>query len=869
MNDRGVSILVEYLVLLSILSLFVVVVSLHLNDQLEKIQIGKVIENQFSDVSSQISAQIIDTLTIAPSNGYLKATIRMPRSIGDEEYTVGFRTVNNFSYIYLVSEDKKYEKYLGLGATTLYFQPRGITHSLAVNHSLVFEKKTPIFPSAVLIVRPAVVLATPTQPGVVEVDLSKSSAFGWWKWRVELWNGKVFEGFQGNETFNIEVYWNQTEFEKYCNYDSANSTAYCNITLTVYDLTFNLNDTDTDTLAITNNESKLPDVYIKKFVTPPQVAPGEPFNVSIYLQGRGIKGEATRTALSVVHAMDVSGSMNNPTMFDSFSGEITPKVWKVVFNVNESFLGKGLEIDVYTTSSLYPWFSSGEEYKAIVSKVIEPNGDEYYITGVINGKRYVIDPYISSDELGNWTIETIAAVPKENIELVVDVYKLDVTWVLFWYYITGETLVSEFTTTYSNNYTVVNVNLPSGFTENDEYAYLILRLDKNMATSFYTWANYSGDSPRFCDDIAYYNGKWLLDYSSTVCYFSDTTIPARAGSYSYFIVPKAFPSGDSLNYMGYADIQKLDSARIAAITFNSKLNESDWVGLVDFSYTANAHKVNTSSPYNLTTDKNVVNDTIKTLTASGATNIYYALNQSKMVLLENVTAIENTKPLIILLSDGEPTWGSYRWDPSDPYDDPICSGSTFCQNASDRAVREANDIKSTYIGSENITICTIAFGYDANETFLMNISSSKPSGGKCFYQANNVQELIDAYVDIAKAFKIAAKNVTITDVIPQGLEVVGATVTISGNATSSQPVIFSTSNGTAVQVQIPEVYINDEIFLTIRVVANTPGDYILDVPYVSNVTYEPVPFTGSIKTVYLNVTYGRVSEVTKAVVSIS
>jgi len=58
MNERGVSILIEYLILMGILSVFIVVMSLSLDAQLKSSQISKVAENQFSDVASQLSAQL-------------------------------------------------------------------------------------------------------------------------------------------------------------------------------------------------------------------------------------------------------------------------------------------------------------------------------------------------------------------------------------------------------------------------------------------------------------------------------------------------------------------------------------------------------------------------------------------------------------------------------------------------------------------------------------------------------------------------------------------------------------------------------------------------------------------------------------------
>ncbi|MEM0215717.1 MAG: hypothetical protein QW384_07020, partial [Archaeoglobaceae archaeon] len=60
MNDKGVSILIEYLILMGILSVFIVAMALSLDAQLKSSQVSRVAENLFSDVASQISAQLVD-----------------------------------------------------------------------------------------------------------------------------------------------------------------------------------------------------------------------------------------------------------------------------------------------------------------------------------------------------------------------------------------------------------------------------------------------------------------------------------------------------------------------------------------------------------------------------------------------------------------------------------------------------------------------------------------------------------------------------------------------------------------------------------------------------------------------------------------
>ncbi len=60
-NAKGVSMILEYIILASILAVFVVILSLNLNYVLEESQLVKVVENQFSDVSAQASSQIAES----------------------------------------------------------------------------------------------------------------------------------------------------------------------------------------------------------------------------------------------------------------------------------------------------------------------------------------------------------------------------------------------------------------------------------------------------------------------------------------------------------------------------------------------------------------------------------------------------------------------------------------------------------------------------------------------------------------------------------------------------------------------------------------------------------------------------------------
>ncbi|MFW6185424.1 MAG: vWA domain-containing protein [Halobacteriota archaeon] len=827
MDDRGVSIVLEYVLLVAILSSIIYFVNITLNDQLKEGQTAEVIDNQFSDVSSQISSQLVDVMSIAPKNGYVNSKIYMPHTIGGHDFKAGFKSQGSWDYIYIESDDGKHSKYLGLGASTLNFRPQGFTYSLSEKHEVSYTKDSTIYPSAVLIPRPATYYIDQTDR--LRFDASKSSAYGWWTWKLELWNGTVFEGNMGDSEVSVDVDWD--DVESTCYYVD-NGTALCNVTLTVSDTTYNLNDTDEATIKVVKeiNDSD-PDLFIKKYVIPPQASPGEPFEIHIYFQGKGFMTTESGEDLTVVHSLDTSGSMEDKSFYDSFSGHIEPNNWTVNYNVGDSFKNDCLYVEAYTTDSMSPWFDGFDKDDAISLRIEKPDGQQFYATNELGSEHGVgHSERVSPSELGNWTFKVVGAVP-EDIDLNLKIYRCNY-WFGFCY---GCSEVDSFSTTYEPVYDTDSVELPSGYTQSNQYEYLKTYLSSGYTSDFFMWLG--------------------NDLCSDVCTHNDIS----AGNYSIYIAPRR---SDSTYYEGYVDISKIDSARMAAITFNNGTKD-DLIGLVDYNSDAYKHEVNTSAFLDyLTTDVENVDNEIKALTAGGATNIYDALLKSNEVLHDDTSYVEGTKPMIILLTDGVPTEGH-----------PNCNGYEFCPEGAQLAIQESEDIKSTEIGDKNISICTIGFGYNCNETFLKTISSPMPgnSSKKCMYSAKSVDELIEAYRDIERSFRLAAKDVVVTDVVPSNLELDEDSVRIDaeGNATVGNYSFYDTALGKAISFNVSELYINDEIELVFRVSADEPGDYQLDVASLSNVTYEPYPFEGGIEKVNLSVLSGRCSESQRTTVSMS
>lgn len=98
-EDKAVSLLVEYLILMGIMALFIVVMSLQLHETLTETQISRVMENQFADVASQISAIYTDYILLMPSEGTIKTRVQMFPDIGGRYYCVKFSQIRNVSYV--------------------------------------------------------------------------------------------------------------------------------------------------------------------------------------------------------------------------------------------------------------------------------------------------------------------------------------------------------------------------------------------------------------------------------------------------------------------------------------------------------------------------------------------------------------------------------------------------------------------------------------------------------------------------------------------------------------------------------------------------------------------------------------------------
>ena len=198
--------------------------------------------------------------------------------------------------------------------------------------------------------------------------------------------------------------------------------------------------------------------------------------------------------------------------------------------------------------------------------------------------------------------------------------------------------------------------------------------------------------------------------------------------------------------------------RAAIVTYGSDLLTS---------YTSNS----------LTNDVTTLKDTINSIPSSinnEGTNVHAGLLKAEELLRSSGT---DTQKIIILLSDGEPTFylGSNNklcgFGRSDWYDD-----SRGCKNKpSTVANAEATTIKSS-----GTKIYTVGFTSGADMTFLGNIASTPTD--KYSYTASDYAGLKETFKKIVNDFTTVATDAIVTDIVPAGFQIKEGTLPAGATA---------------------------------------------------------------------------------------
>lgn len=909
-DDRAVSILVEYLILMGILSVFVVVMSLHIHETLSDVQIVRVMENNFADVASQISAIYTDYVLIMPSNGKISTNIKMPSTIGGKiSYNTRLEEISNIAFVKVDGE--KVSAVSGLGLT-LFISNSG--EVMKVNTS----GETPSIKSESEFEKPKVEyeksLECPFIPKPRLDFIPSSVALGEDTFaKISFYNQ---EDIKGTVELNLRL-WNDTEIThttqgldvylglkvndvSNCLRESAHDyKCYAFVVARVAERP-DCNGTHANWLLVSENpQQSNPYLVYEKWVEPRIVAPGGEFEVHLRLEGRGFFVEGA-TNLSVVHIVDVSGSMIWPTIFKNYSFTVTPNV--VTETVNLSSKGK-LEIWAYTTDRLQSWYSNSA-CKACSNSTnkcpwynagYDKSFIKLYINGVESGSDYSeggkLGRYYRNNnaEAGNYTIEIVARAPERINLTIVAKFKDSEILNKTLEYVNSQTV--SFELPQGVNYTFLAIsdvgNLPSWYRADWG---IWTRIEYYSADGRSRYWNYTN---RVCGYNSFIDGSlnvWLVKPNGDKEFLMKASNPSppttwyqaennygtnginaevfipnpQPGTYTFVIVPT---TKSSVTFTATALIKRIDAAKLAAITFNNMLGQRDFVGLTTFTTDAERVEVNVSPLRYMTNDKNAVNNRILSLRALLATDhpdgLYYGARVFPVwnEIGNNCTeCISGLRPLIIMLTDGEPTicnrnvnyFGCNLCTQS-------CDGGSWCEPAKNQALCIANYLKNYEINGFNISICTIGFSTDVGsqgQQFLRQMASPRPDNNEpCYFFAETSDELVEAYKTIFNAFQIAAKQIYVTETLnvsgislSSPFKLLNVTVKSSKGSPIPPPQISETETNTAVRVDITSIQKDEviEIILRLKVKDNAPlGEYDINDDNNSFIEYTALDYMGN------------------------
>ncbi|AIY89540.1 hypothetical protein GACE_0486 [Geoglobus acetivorans] len=716
----------EYLILSVILMIFFSFIALEFNDLLGKAPVSTAMDNQFQDVGNQIAVKLTDISLIAPENGYVRAKVFMPYTVGDYDFKAEFTQVSGEYVIKISSERAGKSEYIPINNIALKVLPAGSTFSITPVHIIEYTKYSHLMPTAVALAYPTTVEVGSN----VTFDMTLSTGEGdlWFRW--DFGDGSSYESkYDPNNP-------SQSLVEH-----SYSSDGTYTATLTVWD-SYGYSDSSTINITVIPQSQELnPYLFATKYVIPGITEPGNPVQIVIYLRGGGIIEQARN--VSVMHVIDVSGSMdpdyygiNGYTLYNSTTGTATPSKWENYVNVDSSF--SSLTVKAYTSSGkdIDLWVKSpdGDFARAqYINPYFLPNYGEVY--------------FVQNPVEGNWTISVVADYPTGSDTVTVEVEKDGYFW--WWWYYPG-TQVASWTFTLDANASITTFEIPA--VENLK----IEATPVNGTKELHLWVQEPGGALR---------GPYS---SSSGEYYTDTN--AASGTYTAYVVAD-FPYGTQDYYLT-ADIAKIDAAKITAKTFNGFLRTSDQVGVVSFGGAGSSGRTPrvTLDQY-LTNNTDQANTSIDGLYAYGGTPLGGGIKMAREELVANTTP--GNIPVMIILSDGNPT---------------ITSNGVASETlAIQEALNEAEITKQTQVNNESILIYTIGFGSDANATLLQQIATSPDY---YFFAATSeeLQNIYEQIAKELK--EKAAVNVTITDVLTSNVTLSqpppGANISISGGLTVLQ-----------------------------------------------------------------------------------
>ncbi|MDK2948135.1 MAG: hypothetical protein PWQ63_1295 [Methanolobus sp.] len=140
-DEKGVSLLFEYILFSLICIGFFMIVSVNSDEIFMHTPNEVVMKNEMSDIGNMMSTMITDMYLILPANGRIDTEYNLPPKVGTETYIINADIAYTDQIIELVSSDsgKKIRVTIGGIATTMPIN--GTASSSSTNHMISYDSR--------------------------------------------------------------------------------------------------------------------------------------------------------------------------------------------------------------------------------------------------------------------------------------------------------------------------------------------------------------------------------------------------------------------------------------------------------------------------------------------------------------------------------------------------------------------------------------------------------------------------------------------------------------------------------------------------------------------------------------------------------
>lgn len=141
-DERGASLLFEYILITIICIGFFLTVSLNSNEIFIKTPNEAVMEDEMSDVGNMMSTMITDMYLVLPPNGYIDTGYRIPAKVGKETYTINADIAYTNQIIEVASTDSGKKVRVTIGGIARTMPINGTASSSSTHHMINYDSRT-------------------------------------------------------------------------------------------------------------------------------------------------------------------------------------------------------------------------------------------------------------------------------------------------------------------------------------------------------------------------------------------------------------------------------------------------------------------------------------------------------------------------------------------------------------------------------------------------------------------------------------------------------------------------------------------------------------------------------------------------------